>query len=69
MQVVKVAANKWNQTALLEWLLRLFVCVIFVVSFVQLQISVSERTQALEKLQSIKISVEQQLKDLSDAKV
>lgn len=35
----------------------------------QLQISVSERTEALEKLQSIRISVEQQLKDLSEAKV
>lgn len=35
----------------------------------QLQIGVSERTEALEKLQSFKISVEQQLKDLSDAKV
>lgn len=38
-------------------------------SLVQLQISVSEKTEALEKLQSIKTSVEQQLKDLSDAKV
>lgn len=38
-------------------------------SLVQLQIGVSERTEALEKLQSIKISAEQQLKDLSDAKV
>lgn len=38
-------------------------------SLVQLQISMSERTEALEELQSIQTSVEQQLKDLGDAKV
>lgn len=76
MQVVKADAYKWNQTQLLDLIRSLSLClsvclnnVIFDVSLVQLQLSVSERTEALEKLQSIMISVEQQLNDLSDAKV